>query len=56
MKTVKNNAKKDVGTMPYINLESPELKKEFQRIDNIIRNLKQPLPFPVKETHKNLSK
>ena len=52
MQTIKNTSEKDAGTMPYINLDSPELKKEFQRMDDIIRNLKQPLPFPTKESQK----
>ena len=53
MKTIKNTSDKNADVMPYINLDSPELKKEFQRMDNIIRNLKHPLPFPTKESQKH---
>jgi hypothetical protein len=56
MKTIKNISPKNADIMPYINFDSPELKKEFQRMDDIIRNLKQPLPFPTKESQKSTKK
>jgi hypothetical protein len=50
MKTVKNTSKKNTDIMPFINLDNPELKKEFQRMDDIIRTLKRPLPFSTKKS------
>jgi hypothetical protein len=45
MKTVKKTINNKPQNMPYINFNSPDLKKELQKMDDIIRNLKQPLPF-----------
>ncbi|MEY4541894.1 MAG: hypothetical protein RLZZ306_3651 [Bacteroidota bacterium] len=38
-KTINNSQK----TMPYINMDSPELKKELQKMDEIIKKIKFPL-------------
>ena len=46
MKTNKEISKKNTATDPnLIDLNSPDLKEKVARMDNIIRNLKQPLPF-----------
>ena len=47
MKTAKQTLKNSSNAMPYVNLDSPELKKELQKMDDMIRNLKQPLPFKI---------
>jgi hypothetical protein len=31
--------------LPYVNLESPQVKEQIEKLNNILRNLKQPLPI-----------
>lgn len=45
MKTSNKKTENSSLIMPYINLDSPELKKELNKIDVLIKNLKHPLPF-----------
>ena len=45
MKTAYKKAENSDLIMPFINLDSPELKKELNKIDVLIKNLKHPLPF-----------
>jgi hypothetical protein len=40
METNKNTTPKK---MPYVNMDSPDLKRELQKIDDIIRKIKQPI-------------
>jgi len=45
MKTANKKNENNGLTMPYVNLDCPELKKELNKIDVLIKNLKHPLPF-----------
>ena len=40
METTKNTTPKK---MPYINMDSPDLKRELQKMDEIIKKIKFPL-------------
>lgn len=40
METTKNTTPKK---MPYVNMDSPDLKRELQKMDEIIRKIKQPI-------------
>ena len=40
METTKNTTPKK---MPYVNMDSPDLKRELQKIDDIIRKIKHPI-------------
>ncbi len=48
MKSIKQSSNNSQNTMPYINLESPELKKELQKMDEIIKKLKVPISKFIK--------
>lgn len=30
--------------LPYVNLESPQIKEQVEKLSKILKNLKQPLP------------
>jgi hypothetical protein len=40
METTKNTTRKK---MPYVNMDSPDLKRELQRMDDIIKKIKLPI-------------
>lgn len=40
-KLVANLSKKE---MPYINLNSPQIKEQVEKMGKILKNLKQPIP------------
>ncbi len=31
--------------LPYVNLESPQIKEQMEKLSTILKNLKQPLPI-----------
>lgn len=43
METAKNITNNSQKKMPYINMDSPDLKKELQKMDEIIKKIKFPL-------------
>lgn len=33
--------------LPHVNLESPQIKEQVEKLSKILKNLKQPLPIPI---------